>query len=141
MALIIFKNGLFPPSFFFIFVSSTQFTVNKCSIKVCRWLDSNWGSLESEATTLPTEPQPLPIAWIFCPAKSIKFIFVRKPFLAMGFEPDEDCLWSSTFDQRTLTVGISITIQLVSSFTSWDSTVSLHRNYNIFSFLVKSSFA
>ena len=28
--------------------------------KVCRWLDSNCGPLELEATTLPTEPQPLP---------------------------------------------------------------------------------
>ena len=26
----------------------------------CRWLDSNRGPLESEATTLPTEPQQLP---------------------------------------------------------------------------------
>ena len=56
-----FKNGSFLPSFFFIFVFSTQLTVNKCSIKVCRCLDSNRASLLSEATALPTEPQPLPI--------------------------------------------------------------------------------
>ena len=29
-------------------------------IKVCQWLDSNRGPLVSEATALPTEPQPLP---------------------------------------------------------------------------------
>ena len=29
-------------------------------IIVCRWLDSNCRPLASEATTLPTEPQPLP---------------------------------------------------------------------------------
>ena len=28
--------------------------------KICWWLDSNHGSLVSEATTLPNEPQPLP---------------------------------------------------------------------------------
>ena len=30
-------------------------------IKYWRWLDSNWGFLESEATSLPTGPQPLPV--------------------------------------------------------------------------------
>ena len=30
------------------------------NIQVCRCLDSNRGPLELEATTLPTEPQPLP---------------------------------------------------------------------------------
>ena len=33
--------------------------VNKCSLKICRSLDSNRGPLVSEATALPTEPQPL----------------------------------------------------------------------------------
>ena len=28
--------------------------------KICRWLDLNHGSLVSEATALPTVPQPLP---------------------------------------------------------------------------------
>ena len=41
-----FKHGTFPASFSFIFVLSTQLAENKCSIKVCRWLDSNHGSLE-----------------------------------------------------------------------------------------------
>ena len=29
-------------------------------IKICRWLDSNGGPLVLEATSVPTEPQPLP---------------------------------------------------------------------------------
>ena len=37
------------------------------------------------------------------------------------------------------TIGGSITVQLVSSFTSLDSTASLHTNNKIFSVLVKSS--
>ena len=44
------------PGLFSLF-SSFQ---HKCSLKVCQCLDSNHGSLVSEATTLPTEPQPLP---------------------------------------------------------------------------------
>ena len=40
--------------------------------------------------------------------------------------------------QRTLSVGGSITVRLVSSFTSMDSAASLHGNNHIFSFLVKS---
>ena len=55
-------NQPFPASFFFIFVFSIQLTVI-CSIKFCRWLDSNCGTLGSEATALPTEPQPLPNFW------------------------------------------------------------------------------
>ena len=41
------------------------------------------------------------------------------------------------FGQRTLTVEGSITVQLFSSFTSLDSTASLHTNNNMFSLLVK----
>ena len=50
--------GLFP----FIIVFSMQVTSNKCSYKFCQLLDSNRGPLVSEATTLLTEAQPLPIA-------------------------------------------------------------------------------
>ena len=57
----IFKSGPFPASFLFIFVFSIQLIINKCSIKFCRWLESNRGPLVLKATTLPTEPQPLPI--------------------------------------------------------------------------------
>ena len=34
------------------------------NINFCRWLDSKRGPLESEATTLPTVPQPLPSSFI-----------------------------------------------------------------------------
>ena len=37
-----------------------MFDINK---KICRRLDSNRGPLVSEATALPTEPQPLPAAY------------------------------------------------------------------------------
>ena len=50
--------------FLFIFVFSIQLIINnltnKCSIKFCRWLESNRRPLVSKATALPTEPQPLP---------------------------------------------------------------------------------
>ena len=45
------------PGLFFLFsYFSIQLTVN-AQHKFCRWLDLNCGPLESEATTLPTEPQ------------------------------------------------------------------------------------
>ena len=51
--------GLF--IFYFRLFNTIQLTVNnKCSIKICRCLDSNRGRLVLEATALPTEPQPLP---------------------------------------------------------------------------------
>ena len=56
----------FPSLCFFIFclcnTASIQLVVNK----VCWWLDSNLGSLVSEATALPTEPKPRPVINIFC---------------------------------------------------------------------------
>ena len=60
------KNGPFSPSFFFIFVFSIQLTVNVQN-KFCQWLDSNRGPLELEATTLPTNPQPLPLYYLLLP--------------------------------------------------------------------------
>ena len=42
-------------------------------------------------------------------------------------------------DQRTLTVGGSITVQMVCCFTSIDSTASLHNNKHIFCCLVNSN--
>ena len=54
------KNfGPFPASFFFIFVFSTELFNTVYRNKICRWLDSNRGSLVSEATALPIEPQSL----------------------------------------------------------------------------------
>ena len=50
------------PLFLYFRLFNTQLTVYKCSIliNICRWLDSNCGTLVLEATALPTEPQPLP---------------------------------------------------------------------------------
>ena len=49
---------------------SFQYTVDSKQmfnkyLNFCRWLYSNCGPLVSEATTLPTEPQPLPRKHIF----------------------------------------------------------------------------
>ena len=44
-----------------LFSSFRQLTVNMFILKSCRWLDSNLRPLGLEATTLPTEPQPVPI--------------------------------------------------------------------------------
>ena len=52
-----------PGLFYFIFVFSTQLTVNKSLIKVCRWLDSNRGSLVLEATALPLSHNHCPPAY------------------------------------------------------------------------------
>ena len=41
--------------------------------------------------------------------------------------------------QRTITVGESMAVRLVSSFTSVDSTASLQSNNRIFSFLVEAN--
>ena len=51
------KKWANPGVFFFIFVFSIQKNVQ---FKFLRWLDSNSGPLELEATALPTEPHPLP---------------------------------------------------------------------------------
>ena len=47
--------------FFYIFVFSTveQLTVNMFVLQFCRWPDWNRGSLVSEASSLPLEPQLL----------------------------------------------------------------------------------
>ena len=59
--------------FFFIIVFSIQLIVNK----ICLWLDSNHGSLVSEATTLPTEPPSSPIvSECFC--TRVKVVFFKK---------------------------------------------------------------
>ena len=50
--------GLF--CFYFCLFNTIQLTLNKCSIKNFQCLDSDRGPLVSEATVLPTEPQPLP---------------------------------------------------------------------------------
>ena len=57
--LLFFKRAM-PGLFFFIFVFSIQLTVNNVQYNCCRRQDLNRGSLVSEATAQPTEPQPLP---------------------------------------------------------------------------------
>ena len=56
-------GGHFRPLFLYFRLFNIQLAVNKCSIYIyniifCRWLCSNCGPLVSEASTLPTEPQP-----------------------------------------------------------------------------------
>ena len=59
------KNCPFPDSFSYFCFFSVQLTVHNVQYKFCRWLDSNLGPLVSEATALPTEPQPLPISYVW----------------------------------------------------------------------------
>ena len=66
------------PLFLYFWLFITQLTVYKCLILIsfCQWLDSNHGPLVSEATSLRTEPQPLPIYYILWPVKNYKRISV-----------------------------------------------------------------
>ena len=57
--LLFFKRAI-PGLFFFIFAFLIQLTVNNVQYNCCRRQDLNRGSLVSEATAQPTEPQPLP---------------------------------------------------------------------------------
>ena len=66
-----FLNGPLPASFFSIFVFLIQLT----SKKICWWLDTNPRHLMSEATTLPTKPQPLPRLLLIC-MRQLKFNFM-----------------------------------------------------------------
>ena len=81
IASIVLKVGPFLVTFFFIFVFSIQFIIQlKFSKQNCHRLDSNRGSLASEATALPTAPQPLPNCFISL------FIFLLKKVLdILGF--------------------------------------------------------
>ena len=72
----IFKWAIPRPLFLYFRLFNTQLTVNNkqmfnININFCRWLDSNRGPLASEATTLPTEPQPLPKLLSLCQNKII----------------------------------------------------------------------
>ena len=82
---IYFFKWAIPGLFFFIFVSSTQLTVNKCAIKVCRCLDSNRGSLASEATALPLSHNHCPIQY-FLPMRALQVsvIFVVDSATQLG---------------------------------------------------------
>ena len=81
------KNWAIPGLFFVIFVfqytvdSKQMFNIN---VNFCRWLDSICGPLVSEATALPTEPQPLPECTIvtqgnICVEICLKFHLVQHP--------------------------------------------------------------
>ena len=52
-----FLNGPIPASFSFL--SFQKLTMDMLIKKVCRWLDLSNGPLVLEASTLPTEPQPI----------------------------------------------------------------------------------
>ena len=56
-------------------------------------------------------------------------------------ERDRRVLVVTGLDQKTLTIGGSITVRLVSSLTGLYSAASLHTKNNIFYSLVKSSLA
>ena len=77
-------------------------------------------------------------------ASAVLRIFGKNRFKP-NFKPAQNQFLSNvklslvSIGQGTLTVGGSITVQLVSSLTSLDKTVTLHNNDNIFSFLVKSN--
>ena len=74
-------------SLFFIFVFSIHLTICKQMffIKSCRWLDSNRGPLELEATALTTEPQTLPYV------NSIIFTHNREPLLQINTASQSMC--------------------------------------------------
>ena len=87
----------FSASFFFIFVFSTQLTVNKCLIKVCQCLDSNHGSLVSEATTVPIEPQPLPFLFVFSSNRtSILVVSIRVVICLFSVFPSNNSFLQQT---------------------------------------------
>ena len=81
-----FKMGQSRPLFLYFRHFNAQLTVNKCSIYIyinfCRWLDSNYGPLVSEATALQTEPLPLPYKSIFA-SSSWLFLWRNTEFWAV----------------------------------------------------------
>ena len=63
-------------------------------IKFRRWLDSNHGPLVLEATSLPTDPQPLPLP--------LSLFKTEKLFMSLGIEPSA-ALFISAFEAVTET--------------------------------------
>ena len=91
-----FKNGPSPASFSLF--SSFQYTVDSkqmFNINFCRWLDSNRGPLELEATALTTEPQPRPLFSSFS-----QHIDKYSTNLTINGISDEKVLGIWTWDQR-----------------------------------------
>ena len=64
---------------------TTKFLIQLIENKISWWMDSNCGSLVSEATALPTEPQPLRINQHFCLfliLKNARNVMTEKEFWA-----------------------------------------------------------
>ena len=78
------KNGHSRPLFFYFRLFNTQLTVNKC-LNICQWQGSNHGPLVSEATTLPTEPQPLPMPSVKLCNLTLLLV-TKKQTLEAGFQ-------------------------------------------------------
>ena len=85
----LFFNKWAIPGLFFVYfrLFNTVASTQMFHIKVCRWLDSNRGPLVSEATALPTEPQPnliIFLPFLFFSSKWMKrlngWIFFKKHF-------------------------------------------------------------
>ena len=72
------KMGHSQPLFLYFRRFSTVESKLMFCINVCRRLDSNHGPLVSEATTLPTEPQPLATAYTFFTIYYFIFAFERE---------------------------------------------------------------
>ena len=72
----IIKNGPYPASFLYFCLFNTQlFNIN---VKPCRWLDLNCGPLVSEATALPTDPQPLPLYYNIITSNTRRYSIEQK---------------------------------------------------------------
>ena len=71
----VFINGLFSASFSLFLSFQYSWQETNIQYKFCRWLDLTRGPLVSEATAVPTEPQPLP-----------KKVFVTKQIILLLFE-------------------------------------------------------
>ena len=59
------KKWAIPGLFLFIFVFSIQLIINKCSIKFCRWLESNRGPLVSNRPLYQTSHNHFPTYFVF----------------------------------------------------------------------------
>ena len=65
MPFLFLKMGHYRPLFLYFRLFNTVDSKQMFHIKACWWLDLNRGPLVSEATALPTEPQPLPISYVW----------------------------------------------------------------------------
>ena len=104
--LLLLKRWAISGLFFFIFVLS----IVQLEVKFCRCLDLNCGSLVSEATALPSEPQPLPTV-----IDSL-YLLVKQHYY-----------WPHTATTKTST---SFHINVFSLFLTYEKTrMTLHLNW------------